>query len=392
MKMNRRKVLWILTLGVFGIINTEMGVVGIMPLLAEHFSVSITQAGMFVSLFALAVAVAGPVMPLLFSGVNRKRMMVMVLGIFLVSNLIQAFTANFYIALAARVLPAFFHPVYISMAFSVAASSVEAKEAPKAVAKVMMGVSAGMVLGVPVVSFIANTIGLQAGMLTFALVNGLVLIATVTAVPAMEVPKKLTYGEQLGVLKAPAVWLSIIAVIFLNGSIFGVYSFFAEYLSSVTGMSGQLSSAILLVYGLANIAGNVIAGRGLSKSPVRFVTCFPALLLMVYLVLLFVGQLTVPAAAITLVWGILAGAGANINQYWITSVTQRAPDFGNGLFLAATNLGTTIGTTLCGWLIAGMGISNVVLGGMAMIVMSFLFIMMRVLQGRGREVSVSSVS
>lgn len=390
--MNQRKILWILTLGVFGIINTEMGVVGIMPLLAEHFSVSITQAGMFVSLFALAVAVAGPVMPLLFSGVNRKRMMVTVLGVFLVSNLIQAFTSNFYVALTARVLPAFFHPVYISMALSVAASSVEAKEAPKAVAKVMMGVSAGMVLGVPVVSFIANTLGLQAGMLTFALVNGLVLAATITSVPAMEVPEKLTYGEQLSVLRAPAVWLSIIAVIFLNGSIFGVYSFFAEYLSSVTGMSGQLSSVILLVYGLANIVGNVVAGRGLSKSPVRFVTCFPALLLIVYAVLLFAGHLTVPAAAITLVWGILAGAAANINQYWITSVTLKAPDFGNGLFLASTNLGTTIGTTLCGWLIAGMGISNVVLGGMAMIIMSFLFIVMRVVQRRGREVSVSSVS
>ena len=378
--MNKRNVLMILTLGVFGIINTEMGVVGIMPLLSEHFSVSVSQAGMFVSLFALAVAIAGPVMPLLFSGVNRKRMMVTVLGVFLVSNIIQAFTSNFYIALTARVLPAFFHPVYISMALSVAASSVEEKEAPKAVAKVMMGVSAGMVLGVPIVSFIANTVNLRAGMLSFALVNGIVLIATCIAVPAMEAPEKLTYGEQLSVLKVPAVWLSIIAVVFLNGSIFGVYSYFAEYLASVTGMSGQLSSAILLIYGLANMVGNVIAGRGLSRSPIRFVAVFPALLVIVYVVLLFAGHLTLPAAVITLAWGILAGAGANINQYWITSVTQKAPDFGNGLFLAATNLGTTIGTTLCGWIIAGLGISAVVLGGIALIMISFVLIMARVVK------------
>lgn len=377
--MSKRNVLLILTLGVFGIINTEMGVVGIMPLLSEHFSVTITQAGLFVSLFALAVAVAGPIMPLLFSGVNRKRMMVTVLGVFLVSNVVQAFTSNFYVALVARVLPAFFHPVYISMAFSVAAASVAESDAPKAVAKVMMGVSAGMVLGVPVVSFIASSLSLQAGMLSFALVNGLVLIATCVCIPDMETPKKLTYGEQVGVLKFPVVWLSILAVIFLNGSIFGVYSFFAEYLAAVTGMSGQLASAVLLVYGLANMIGNVIAGRELSRNPFRFVSTFPILLIVVYGVLMIGGHLTVTAAAITLIWGILAGACANINQYWITSVTQKAPDFGNGLFLAATNLGTTIGTTLCGWLITKAGISLVMVGGIILVVFSFLLIIIRVM-------------
>lgn len=56
---------FILTLGVFSIINTEMGVIGILPLISEHFQVAITTAGLLVSMFALAVAVAGPTMPLL---------------------------------------------------------------------------------------------------------------------------------------------------------------------------------------------------------------------------------------------------------------------------------------------------------------------------------------
>ena len=38
---------FILTVGVFGIINTEMGVVGILPLIAETFNVSVPQAGCF---------------------------------------------------------------------------------------------------------------------------------------------------------------------------------------------------------------------------------------------------------------------------------------------------------------------------------------------------------
>lgn len=388
--MDKKTIIIILTLGVFGIINTEMGVIGILPLLAEHFSISITKAGLFVSMFALAVAVAGPLMPLLFSGVNRKKMMVIVLSIFLISNLVQAFTNIFYIALIARVVPAFFHPVYVSLAFAVASSTTSEKESPKAVAKVMVGVSAGMVLGVPIVSFIASAISLQLAMISFAFVNGIVLLITCIFIPSLPVSQKLTYGEQISVLKNPVVWLSIIAVIFLNGSIFGVYSYFAEYMRSVTEFSNRSISILLLVYGLANIVGNVIAGKGLSWNPIRFVGIFPLFLIGVYSVLFVTGQFSISTAVITLLWGILAGIGGNINQYWITSAATKAPDFGNGLFLAATNLGTTIGTTICGFFISIMGINYILVGGIFLMLFAFISVTIRI-KKLGQDVTQSEI-
>ena len=61
---NRNNLLiFILTIGVFGILNTEMGIVGALPSIADHFHVSISKAGLLVSLFALAVAISGPIMP-----------------------------------------------------------------------------------------------------------------------------------------------------------------------------------------------------------------------------------------------------------------------------------------------------------------------------------------
>ncbi len=58
----------ILTIGVFGILNTEMGVIGIMPSIADHFHVSISKAGLLVSLFALTIAVSGPTCRYCFLG------------------------------------------------------------------------------------------------------------------------------------------------------------------------------------------------------------------------------------------------------------------------------------------------------------------------------------
>jgi predicted MFS family arabinose efflux permease len=370
--------IFILTIGVFAIINTEMGVIGILPLIAENFHVSISKAGLLVSLFALAVAISGPIMPLLFSGINRKKVMLFVLGIFLLGNIVSVFTSSFTVLLIVRVVPAFFHPIYCSLAFTAASTSVSEEEAPKAVSKVIMGVSAGMVIGVPVTSFIASATNLGIAMSFFAIVNAIAFTVTFLFVPSMPVKERLSYGAQLSVLKKTITWLSIAAVILMNGAVFGVYSYLAEYLETITNVHGKIISVILLIYGVANIIGNIVAGKLLSNNAIKFVVSFPFILGAVYIILFLMGQFTVPMALITLFWGILAGAGANINQYWIASAAPEAPDFANGLFLTSANLGTTIGTSVCGLLIAGIGTQYVVLGGLLFLVLSIVSVLLRV--------------
>lgn len=369
--------IFILTIGVFGILNTEMGVIGILPSLAEHFNVSVSKAGLLVSLFALVIAVSGPTMPLLFSGINRKKVMLLVLGVFVVGNIVSIFTTNFTIALIARVIPALFHPIYCSLAFSVAATSVSKEEAPKAVSKVFIGVSAGMVVGVPIASFIASTISLQMAMVFFAVVNAIAFFATLLFVPSMPVTEKLSYGAQLSVLKKFVTWQSIVAVIFLNSAIFGVYSYLAEYLKTVTNMSSNTITIMLFVFGGANIIGNVLAGKLLTKIALSSVVLFPFVLGAVYILLFLFGHLSVPMAIITLFWGILAGVGGNINQYWIMSSAPEAPDFANGLFLTSANLGTTIGAAIGGLFISSMGTEYVVLVGILSLVLGSVSIFLR---------------
>ncbi|MBX9953547.1 MFS transporter [Peribacillus simplex] len=369
--------IFILTIGVFGIINTEMGVIGILPSIADHFHVSISKAGLLVSLFALAVAVSGPTMPLLFSGMNRKKVMLLVLGVFVFGNIVSIFTTNFTLALVARIVPAFFHPIYCSLAFTVAADSVSKEEAPKAVSKVFIGVSAGMVVGVPIVSFIANAASIEMAMAFFAIVNAIVFLATLVFVPSMPVEEKLSYGAQLSVLKKSITWLSIVAVILLNSAVFGVYSYLTEYLKTVTNMSSNTISLMLLIYGGANIIGNIAAGKLLTKNANKSVVIFPFALGAVYIILFLFGQFTIPMAILTLIWGILAGIGGNINQYWIMSSAPESPDFANGLFLTAVNLGTTIGAAAGGLFISELGTQYVVFVGLLSLLLSSVMIFLR---------------
>lgn len=312
---------FILTVGVFGIINTEMGVVGILPLIAETFNVSVPQAGWTVSVFALVVAASAPVTPLLFSGINRKKVMLLVLGLFTLSNIISMLTSNFTILLIARILPAFLHPVYVSMAFTVAAASVSKEQAPKAVSKVFIGVSAGMVLGVPVTSFIASEVSFSMAMLFFTVVNALVFVATMLFIPSVPVKEKVSYGAQLSVLKKTEMWHSIIAVTLINGAMFGFFSYMSDYLKTVTEVSYNVISAVLLVYGLANIVGNVLAGRLLSINARRSIIIMPFALLASYIFLFFVGEWITAMVIIILILGVLAGIASNNMQLLLSAKT-----------------------------------------------------------------------
>lgn len=370
--------IFILTIGVFGILNTEMGIIGLLPSLADRFDVSVTHAGLLVSVFALGIAISGPIMPLLFSGMNRKKVMLLVLGIFVIANIVSLITTSFTMLLIARIIPALFHPIYCSLAFTVAGSSVSKEEAPRAVSKVFIGISAGMVAGVPIASFMNHTFSYEWAMAFFLIVNALVFIATVLFVPSMPVNERLSYGSQFSVIKRPVLWISIVTVILLNASVFGVYSYLTEYLGTVTKMSLNATSLTLFIFGGANMIGNIIAGRLLTHSAAKAVFVFPLLLVAVYILIFFTGQLAVAMAITTILWGILAGGiMANINQYLIMSAAPQAPDFANGIFISACNIGTTVGTAVGGIFISQMGTPYLILVGILSVVLSLGTILFR---------------
>lgn len=288
-KYSSRMIL-ILTLGVFGILNTEMGIVGILPMIAEQYNVSIATAGWLVSGFALVVAAAGPTMPLLCSKMNRKALMLVAGGIFMISNIISAFAPNFFILLIARVIPAAFHPAYVSMALTEAGKAVKPEESARAVAKVFIGVSAGMVLGVPVTSLIAVRTSFTVAMLFFAAINIVVFALTVFFIPSMPATETISYGKQIGVLKNPSMVLSIIIVIFLNGAIFGFYSYISDFMGTITDINAESISLFLLFYGLANIVGNMIAGKVLTVDAKKSTFVLPFALFAAYAGLFLTGR------------------------------------------------------------------------------------------------------
>lgn len=369
-------IIYTMMLGTFGVLSTEMGVVGILPQISQYFNVDITQAGLFVSLFALTIAICGIFMPLIFSKFDRKKSFILVLAIFTIFSTVGAFVTDFNIALICRIIPAVFHPIYCGLALTVAAEIVEPEKAQDAVSKVIMGVSAGMIVGVPITTFVASNFGYQYAMMWFSLVTFIALVATIIFFPKLP-GKEQSYGGQISVAKTAVFIISVLGVIFLNAGMYTSYSYISEFLNSITNIFGTELSIVLFIYGVASIFGNWLGAKLLNKNTNTTVLTFPIIFSFILIGMFIFGSIKIPTVILMALWGLLAGIGNDIAQYWMVSAAPEAPEFANGIFLSMGNVGVTIGTTIAGAVVLSMGVQYVMLAAIAVLILDLILLYIR---------------
>jgi len=203
-----KRTLYILALGIFGIATTEFGVIGILPQIATAFDVTIEKAGWLLSSFALIVAFFGPFLMLLLSSFNRKKLMLFVLAVFAISNILSIMAPTFNMLLFARILPAFLHPIFWSIALSTASTILPAEQSPKAVGIVFGGFTIASVFGIPLATLMADLYNWQASFVLCAVVNILSFFGMLFLLPATPKVEKQTLGSQIKILKKPLLWIS----------------------------------------------------------------------------------------------------------------------------------------------------------------------------------------
>ncbi|WP_216855431.1 MFS transporter [Paenibacillus alba] len=369
--------IFFIALGLFGVYTIEFGVVGILPSIIERYHVSASQAGMLVGVFALVIALFGPFMVLFLSKFNRKPVMIIALFIFAGASLLSAYAPNFYMLMALRIVPALFHPVYFSLAFIAAASLYPKEKAMQASAKAFVGTSMGMVLGVPITSYLAGQFPFEAAFIFCTVVNTAAGIGIAIMLPQSPKAEKLSYRKQLGILRKVPLWINIAASTFIFAAMFSVYSYSTEYLGQVLGMSGKVISIMLVVFGVGGVTGNLLAGRLLAINMVK-TTIFQPIALALSFLLLYLGESSfLPFFILMIVWGAAHTSGLIVTQIWLTSEAREAPEFATGLYISFINLGVSMGSVVGGWFISGTDMRGTIWSGILFIVLALACIVLK---------------
>ncbi|WP_160715413.1 MFS transporter [Chitinophaga solisilvae] len=362
-----KRVLYVLAFGIFGLATTEFGVIGILPQIAAAFNITIDRAGWLLSSFALIIALFAPFMSLLFSRMNRKWAMVLVLAVFAVSNVLSVIADSFPLLLLARILPAFMHPVYWSVALATAAAAVPPEESPAAAGLVFGGFTIASVLGVPLATWMADIFNWQASFVLCAIFNTVACIALLCWLPAMPAAARPSGRQELRILRNPRLWQQLALACLMISAMYASYGYLAAYLGKVTGMNGAQVSLMLMLFGLAGVGGNWLAGKMLSRNIRTTTIGFIILLAVAHIFVYAAGYSFLPMVVMVMIWGFIHTGGFLISNVNVTAAAPESMEFVNSIFTSCGNLAVTIGSTIGGFVILHAGEHHVVWGSVLLL-------------------------
>ncbi|OBU05019.1 MFS transporter [Morganella psychrotolerans] len=371
-------ILMSLSLAVFGVITTEVAVIGLLPQLTAQLHISAPQVGFLVSIYAVVVAVTGPAITLLLGRYNRKTVLLVIMTIFAVSNTAYAITHQYNVILFFRMLPALTHAVFFAIALVVAANSVPAARSAHAVAIVFSGVAVGMVLGMPLSAFIAEIFTLSAAFWFGTLTSVVAFAGIALFVPSLPVTKPLKIRDQLIILQNKDVWLSIAAVTLIFSAMFAGFSYIADYLVTIGHFPNNITSGLLVIFGISGYVGNFIFSRCLQKNVIKTTLLYPLLFVLIYLAVWLGGSSQWLMILLVVFWGILHTSGLIVSQTWLLRDAGSAPEFANSLYIAFSNLGITLGAMAGGWVIRHYGVHAIVWAGIAFALPAFITVYLKV--------------
>ncbi|MGO4355540.1 MFS transporter [Rhizobium sp. RAF36] len=345
--------LFALTIAAYAIGTTEFVIVGLLPTVADDLHITLPLAGLIVSVYALGVTFGAPILTALTGRIERKPLLLGLMALFVLGNAMAALSPGYLPLLVARVLSAFAHGVFFSVGSTIAAGLVPENRRASAIAMMFMGLTVAIVTGVPLGTFIGQTFGWRA---TFAAVAGLGVIALIAI--AVLLPSTLTKAEpatlrqQAGVLGSGRLLMVFGMTALGYGGTFVAFTFLASILQEVTGFSASSVSLILVLYGLAIAAGNIVGGRIANRDPVRALTWLfvaQAAVLVLFSFTAVSPWLTIPTLVAL---GFLSFANVPGLQLYVVQLAKQvrpaAVDVASALNIAAFNLGIAAGAWIGG--------------------------------------------
>ncbi|WP_228451438.1 MFS transporter [Chryseobacterium rhizoplanae] len=372
--MNRN--LYVLALGVFGITTTEFGVIGVLPELASAFRVSIEKAGWLLSAFALIVAVFGPFMLMALSSFKRKSLLIFSLLIFVTANVLSAYVTDFYLLLAVRMIPAFFHPVYWSIALSAAGKTSDPKEKSRAVSIIFSGLTLATVLGVPLAAFMADLFSWKSSFLLTAFINAVALAGVWIYLPPIQNKTETSKGFPGHIFYNKHLWIGLFLAFFTIAAMYSTYGYMADFLKNITQMNGKQVSLMLFLFGTVGIIGNKIAGKYMSRFPFQTTLLFLMLLSAIHLLIWYYGNHFAPMIWIVGCWGLVHSGGFLISNINVTSSSDSS-EFINSIFTSCGNFAVTAGTLFGGFWIARFGIENIVWSSIIGLILALIILLIK---------------
>jgi DHA1 family inner membrane transport protein len=337
-----------LALASFGIGTTEFVIMGLLPDVAGDLGVTIPQAGLLVTGYALSVAFGSPFLAVATARMDRRKALLLLIGIFILGNLLCALAPNYALLMAARIVTALCHGAFFGLGAVVAAALVPEQKKAQAIATMFAGLTLANVLGVPFGTALGEAVGWRNTFWAVVVIGFAAAFALYAWLPRNMPTFRMKLIHEARSLGSTQVILAMLISVVVSASLFGVFTYITPILENVTLISPHEVTLMLLLFGTGLTAGNFLGGWLGDWRLMPSVIGILALLIPVLSLFTLTSASLVPAAVTMFCWGLLAFALIAPLQMRVVNEAAQASNLASTLNQGAFNLGNAAGAWIGG--------------------------------------------
>jgi predicted MFS family arabinose efflux permease len=343
---SRNIILTVFMISTFAIGMTEYVVTGLLTQFAEDLHVNVSTTGLLLSVYAISVAIFGPLLRIATIRLPSKPLLLGLMGLFIISNIIAATAPNFQVLVLSRLLSAVMHAPFFGLCMSIAFTLSTPEKGTRAIAAVQGGLTIAIMLGVPFGSYLGGIFDWRYVFWFVALLGFISLIGLILVVPNQKVGVAPNLRSELKIFKNRNVLLVLAIIVFGFSGVFTAYTFTEPMLTQIAGFNVTNITIGLFVFGVGAVIGTFASG----KIPPHLLTERLMVVLIGLAAVLALFTFLIPFKFVAFIMCFLFGAGTfgttPILNAKIILAGKEAPSLSGTIAASIFNLANSIGATL----------------------------------------------
>ena len=364
-----------IVLCVFVFNMSEFMPIGLLTSISTDLGISESQTGTIISLYAWAVAILSVPLMLILNRMQYRPMLLLFVGLFAVFQILSGLANDYYTLVAARLGVAVAHAVFWSIAAPLAVKVVEPRYRLAALSAVATGTSIAMIVGLPLGRVIGLALGWRMTFYSIAAVTMMTFVLLLAVFPKVQNPGTFSARKLPGLFKDRVLLgIYLLIALFVTGYYTG-YSYIEPFLLDVVGMSPELVTLALTLFGFAGIGGSILFSKRYGKKKYLYLFISPGGVLLVMALLDYIAFSTVLVFVACAAWGFCGTMTTTAYQNEaILASPEDATPVAIAMFSGIFNVGIALGSIIGGFVVSVPGIETLGANGAFFVLLAVVFV------------------